>query len=365
MIPFRIIIWTIGKVGQNRGMPKTVKLNNPAVAAQVEAALSKPVDKPWKQQRLQAMRMVAQGQWTLRQIGDAVGAGRSTVAGWLKTLREQGLTALLTWQPGQGAPPQVDAQIQEEITRGLEQGRWRRGRDLQRWLKEKHAIALSLHGAYYYLGKAGGVLKVPRKTHAKKDAAKTLAFKHEVAARLAQLPLEANRPVRVWMADEHRFGLISVVRRCWGLRGVRVHAPYHTKYQWGYLYSALELDGEHQAQALFANSVNLETSGRFLAQLTEDDPHSQHVVIWDGAGFHPRAGHVAIPAGVHVMTLPAYSPELNPVEKIGAFIKDAVCNAVFHTLGEIEAAIAKELEPLWQGGASVGQLIGKAGYPLK
>ena len=74
--------------------------------------------------------------------------------------------------------------------------------------------------------------------------------------------MEAGRPVRVWVADEHRYGLISVLRRCWGLRGVRVSAPYQTKYQWGYLHSALEVDGQHAAQALFSSSVNLETSGK-------------------------------------------------------------------------------------------------------
>jgi len=165
--------------------------------------------------------------------------------------------------------------------------------------------------------------------------------------------------VRVWVADEHRFGLISVVRRCWSLRGVRAKAPYHTKYQWGYLHSALEVDGEHGAQALFSNSVNLETSGKFLEQIVQSDPLSQHVVIWDQAGFHPRCGDPAIPAGIHLLSLPPYSPELNPVEKPGAFIKDAVANQVWHTLATIEDAIAQELRPFWKIPERVKQLIGE------
>ena len=344
-------------------MRSPVQLKSPADAARIEAALREPIDKPWKQQRLQAMRMAAQGQWSLQQIADAVDAGRSSVAVWLKTLREQGFEALVTWRPGQGAPAQVSGEVQKLIGEGLAQGRWRRARDVRRWLQAEHAIELSLTGVYYYLGKAGGVLKVPRKTHAKKDAAQALAFKEALAHELAALPLVADRPVRVWMADEHRFGLISVVRRCWSLRGVRAHTPNHTKYQWGYLYSALEVDGTHGAQALFTSSVNLETSGRFLLQLAQSDPAAQHVVIWDRAGFHPRAGHATIPAGVHVLSLPPYSPELNPVEKIGAFIKDAVCNQVYHALSEIEAAISEELQPLWQQAKRVAELIGEGWLP--
>ncbi len=344
-------------------MRSPIRLDRPLDAARIEAALQEPIDKAWKAQRLQAMRMAAQGKWTLEQIADAVDAGRSTVAGWIKMLRERGFDALVNWQPGQGKPGVLSLAIQRELAAGLAQGRWRRARDVQRWLREEHSIELALGGIYYYLGKAGGVLKVPRKTHAKKDAAQAQAFKEELGARLAALPLEADRPVRVWMVDEHRFGLISVVRRCWSLRGVRAHAPYHTKYSWGYLYSALEADGAHGAQALFTSSVNLETSGKFLEQLAASDAQAQHVVIWDRAGFHPRPGHQTIPAGVHVLSLPAYSPELNPVEKIGAFIKDAVCNRVYQTLGDIEAAIAQELQPLWHSAQRVAQLIGDGWLP--
>jgi transposase len=343
-------------------MRPPVQLGRPEEAVKIEAALQQPLAKAWQRQRLQAMQMAAQGQWTLQQIADAVGAGRSTVAGWLKLVREKGCAALLAWKPGQGAPARVSAEAQAAIQQGLAKGQWRRARDLQVWLQQEHGLEIGLGGAYYYLGKAGGVLKVPRKTHAKKDAAKAEAFKADLAHRLELLPLEEGRPVRVWMADEHRFGLISVLRRCWALRGQRVTAPYQTKYQWGYLHSALELNGEHGAQALFSSSVNLETSAKFLEQIQQSDPAAQHVVIWDQAGFHPRPGDARIPAGVQVLFLPAYSPELNPVEKIGAFIKDAVCNRVWPTLDAIEAAISTELEPLWRLPERVAQLVGTDGW---
>ena len=83
---------------------------------------------------------------------------------------------------------------------------------------------------------------------------------------------------------------------------------------------------------------------------------------WDQAGFHPRTGHLSVPGGVHLLPLPPYSPELNPVEKIGAFIKDAVCNKVWESLAQIEAAISAELQPLWQIPQRVAQLVGHHGW---
>jgi hypothetical protein len=143
---------------------------------------------------------------------------------------------------------------------------------------------------------------------------------------------------------------------------VRVSAPYQAKYDWGYLHSALEVDGRHSAQALFSSSVNLETSGKFLEQIAQSDPQAQHVVIWDQAGFHPHPGHAAVPTGVHLLSLPPYSPELNPVEKIGAFIKDAVCNKVWKTMEAIEAAISEELQPIWKIPERFAQLVGEEGW---
>ena len=50
------------------------------------------------------------------------------------------------------------------------------------------------------------------------------------------------------------------------------------------------------------------------------------------------------------------------MEKIGAFIKDAVCNQVWQTMDAIEAAISEELAPLWKIPERVAQLIGEEGW---
>ncbi len=199
---------------------------------------------------------------------------------------------------------------------------------------------------------------MPRKTHVKKDEMAAQVFKGELSSKLAKLELGNVGAVRIWVADEHRYGLISIVRRCWSLKGVRAKAHYHTKYQWGYLYSALEVDGKNSSEALFTNSVNLETSARFLEQIAQSDPKAEHVIIWDRAGFHPVENHPMVPSNVHLLPLPAYSPELNPVEKIGSFIKDATANRAWNTLCEIETAISEELRPIWENPSRVASLIG-------
>jgi hypothetical protein len=66
-----------------------------------------------------------------------------------------------------------------------------------------------------------------------------------------------------------------------------------------------------------------------------------------------------VPDNVRLLPLPAYSPELNPVEKLGDMVKDAIANRLFTQLADLEAAILGELEPLRTGAHRVRQLLGQ------
>jgi hypothetical protein len=71
-----------------------------------------------------------------------------------------------------------------------------------------------------------------------------------------------ERRVRVWVLNDHRYGLLPVIRRIWGKRGVRVHAPYATKYKWGHLHEAMEVDGRNAAELLFTPAIELPPARR-------------------------------------------------------------------------------------------------------
>ena len=82
-----------------------------------------------------------------------------------------------------------------------------------------------------------------------------------------------------------------------------------------------------------------------------------HVLIQDGAGFHLRDGDPGLPDNVRVVSLPAYSPELNPIEGLWDQVKDHLCNRVFDTLAELEAVLQTELQRFWQDARRVHSLI--------
>lgn len=211
---------------------------------------------------------------------------------------------------------------------------------------------------YRHLGKLGARLKVGRRSHVKKDPVATEAFKTGgLDAKLAALELAPRTPVRVWVLDEARFGLHTEHRRMWGLPGVRVIVPHQQKYEWDYTYGAVEVSRAGSVFC-FQSTVHQEASGKFIDQIVAHDPAAIHVIIQDGAGFHLPENDPRLPANVRVITLPAYSPELNPVEKLWDHMKDEICNRVFASVEELREVLTKWLEAFWSDGTRALSLIG-------
>lgn len=59
-------------------------------------------------------------------------------------------------------------------------------------------------------------------------------------------------------------------------------------------------------------------------------PGAHAVLVLDGAGYHEKADDVRVPANISLLTLPPYSPELNPVENVWQYLRqNYLANRVF------------------------------------
>jgi len=175
-----------------------------------------------------------------------------------------GVARLVERTPPPGKPSLVaGAKLQAELKVGLQAGHWRTAGQVAAWLQEKHGIKRAAKSLYYWLGKVGGALRVPRPCDVQQNPVATAAFRAELEQNLEKLELPKDRPVKIWVADEARFGLHTQSRRGWALRGQRVVIPQQQRSEWEYVHGALEvLEGD--AQFRFMPSVNLEFSRDFL-----------------------------------------------------------------------------------------------------
>lgn len=74
-------------------------------------------------------------------------------------------------------------------------------------------------------------------------------------------------------------------------------------------------------KACSAPCLNTKIVNTFLQQFSQTIAAEEHaVMIWDGAGFH-TSGALRVPDNVTLLRLPAYSPELNPIENLWHYLK--------------------------------------------
>ena len=311
----------------------------------------------WRRERLLAVKFGLEGQLGLYEIAERLRRPRSVIQRWFDLFRQGGLERLLHKGRGPGTPSRLTPEAAAALRQKVAAGPWRRAADAQRWLAETHGVVVGLATVYKYLKTLGARLKVPRPCHQKHDPAAAETFKATLAQTLTDLKLPASQPVRLWVADEMRYGLLPVTRRVWALEGVRVVVPVHPRYQWGYLFGALQVGGGG-THFCYCPTATLEMSQAFLQQLAAREPEALHVLLWDGAGFHPEDGAPEVPANVRLVGFPSYSPELNPVEKLWDQLKDRICNQPFRTLRALEAVMTDFLRAFWEDARRVVSLIG-------
>lgn len=339
---------------------KKLKLGLPEVAAVIDARHAAERD-PWRKNRLLAIKLAARGEHSAVEVADLCGIARGHLFRLLKTVREKGLEAVLERGkrgPEQGSCRGVSRAIRDELHARLAAGEFITAVQAQRWLEQAHGITRGYQTVWRWLKKAGGVLLAPRPSHSKKDPAAAPEFRENLAAKLEELGLPEGIRVKLWMMDEARFGLHTELRRLWALKGSRPVVTRQIKYEWDYLYGALDLIGG-QAHFCQIPAVSQKWDGLYLENLAATDPSAVHVVIRDQAGFHLRDGDPRLPERVRIVDLPPYSPELNPCEQLWDQVKDEIGNRVFATIEELREAMLPALERWWNDAGAVLRLVGR------
>ena len=74
-------------------------------------------------------------------------------------------------------------------------------------------------------------------------------------------------------------------------------------------------------------------------------PQKHIVLVLDRAGWH-SSKDLVVPDGIHLVFLPAYSPELQPAEHLWPLVHEAVANRRIETLDELEDLLAERCRSL-------------------
>jgi len=146
--------------------------------------------------------------------------------------------------------------------------------------------------------------------------------------------------LNLYFQDESRFGLFTKNGRMLTARSVKPVCKYQQVFQSTYLYGAFSpIDGNSFMLNLpYCNTDCFQLS---LEQFSQQNPNEIKIIVLDNGAFH-KAKRLKIPKDIILIFLPAYSPELNPAEKMWQKYKRAFTNKIFNTIDEIENFIMIE-----------------------
>ncbi len=74
-------------------------------------------------------------------------------------------------------------------------------------------------------------------------------------------------------------------------------------------------------------------------------PADLHIIQVDNRGFHSSL-NLRIPENVVLLLQPAYSPEVNPIERLWGYLKEQLKWLRFEQIEELRESVRKELKKL-------------------
>ncbi len=121
--------------------------------------------------------------------------------------------------------------------------------------------------------------------------------------------------------DEARVGQKGSLTYVWAPVGSRPPMVRDNRHGSAYLFGAI-CPARGVGAAVITPAANTAAMNAHLAEIgTQVAPGAHAVLLLDRAGWHQRGKRLCVPANITLLDLPAYSPELNPMETVWEFLR--------------------------------------------
>jgi transposase len=216
------------------------------------------------------------------------------------------------------------------------------------WMSHELGSNISPHLGWEYLMHLGMTKKTPRPRHPKASKQEQKAFKKKLRRRMMMIGRHhPNASIELWAQDEARLGLTPIIRRVWGAKGKRPIAPSRRCYEWVYVYGFVH-PTSGRVEWLLLPTVNTNLFQLAIDYFVEavgigSDKHV--ILIIDQAGWH-FSKKLHLPEGLHLFPLPAYSPELQPSERLWPLLRESVANREIKNMDILEDTLVDRCRQL-------------------
>jgi transposase len=301
-------------------------------------------------QRLSAVLWVAAGKDRF-EVAELLHVSVRQVAEWLRLYRNQGLDVLCTLHY-QGDPGKLTRSQVERLKAEIKTGRFHNADQIRHWVEETFQVRYSQSGIKDLLHRIGASYHKVTGFLWKANPDKQRAFvkkyrRHQRAARRAGLS-----KVRRYCVDAcHPIWGLDLVYYCWLLVGQRLFVGVGDgRKRLNILGAYCPDDHEYLDLRLTRDNINGEQFVNLLRLLRATHPEVEKFILYvDGARYYTKPvvkEWLRRHPEFRLVPLPAYSPNLNVIERLWKFLRKMALSRWHKTFAEMQAAVAAVLDHL-------------------
>lgn len=297
-------------------------------------------------QRLSAVLWSDAGR-TREEVAELSGVSTRQVGQWLRIFRNKGLEELCTLRyrgdPGRLSPARV-ARLKAEIARGV----FHNAEQVRMWIEETFGVSYSMTGVKDLLRRIGASYHKVSGFFWKADVQK----QREWVRKYRRHRREAGPDTRRYFVDAcHPVWGVELLYSCWLLVGQRFYVGVgNGRKRLNILGAYSPDDHDYVDLRLTKENITGEQFVKLLEALRAKHPETEKFIVYlDNARYYSKPvvrEWLAAHREFRLVPLPAYSPNLNLIERLWKFLRKTALNRWHKTFEEMQAAVAGVLDHL-------------------
>ncbi len=290
--------------------------------------------------KFQALHHLQSGK-QLNEVADIVLYDEKAIRRWIRSFVEFDYEGLIE-REGRGQKPRLPSDEEEffKVELDILQESKNGGRitvdDIQQLLVTKFDCNYSRSGVYTLLDRLNIVWITGRSKHPKSSEEVMNNFKETFPEEVEKIKAKIDTDkIEIWWQDESRVGQQGSLSRVWATKGTRPRVVRQKQFLSTYIFGAC-CPSKDKGCALILPEC---TTGMMQIHLDEISKHVEEnyhaIIMMDRASWHTTEALI-IPQNLTLLPLPAYSPELNPMEQVWQKLKHgSLSNRVYKNYEEI------------------------------
>ena len=297
-------------------------------------------------QRLSAVLWSDDGR-TREEIAELVGVSTRQVGQWFRIFRNKGLAQLCTLHyrgdPGRLRPAQIE-QLKQQIAQGM----FHNAEQVRIWVQDTFGVAYSSTGIKELLHRIGASYHKVSGFFWKADVQKQKQF----VRKYRRHKREAGPTTRRYFVDAcHPVWGVDLLYSCWLLVGQRFYVGVgNGRKRLNILGADCPDDHDYGDLRLTKENITGEQFVKLLEALRAKHPDTEKFILYlDNAKYYSKPcvkEWLATHREFRLVPLPAYSPNLNLIERLWKFLRKKALSRWHKTFEAMQAAVAEVLDHL-------------------